>query len=206
MSLDLSATESVPTEKIALEKLVTFCQQLAHTYSQIRTLTGAERSNVDKTLAKASRYELLRKVNPAAGACYSEQQVEQIQIECLHEINNRLIATGQLVNETANDFYKLQHIYQDLQHTAQQLDWSRETASSLISGNEKRKPLEYYLQHGFRIVYQLNMVVSQIKLVFGAVDIQRIGSIQKLRDCLKISEELDLYLREFVTYTAFIVK
>ncbi|XP_019555484.1 uncharacterized protein LOC109424757 [Aedes albopictus] len=206
MSLDSSVTESVPAEKLALEKLTTFCQHLANTYRQIRTLTGPERSNVDKTLAKASRYELLRKLNPASSTCYSQQQTEQIQTECLHEINNRLIATSELINETSNSFNKLLRSYQDLQYTTQQLDWSKATTSSLITGTDKRKPLEYYLQQGFRIVYQLNTVISQIKLVLGAVDLHRIDSIQKLRDCLKISEELDLYLREFVTFTAFIVK
>ncbi|XP_062551313.1 uncharacterized protein LOC134216440 [Armigeres subalbatus] len=195
------------TQKESQEKLVTFCQLLAQTYRQLRALTSTERSNVDKTLAKASRYELIRRVNySATSSCYSERQIEQTQTECLHEINNRLIATGELIHETTNEFYKLLRSYQDLQQTAQKLDWSTTSKCALINGGVKQKPLEYYIQEGHRIVYQLSAVTTRIKLVFGAVDFQRADTIQKLRDCLKLSEELDLYLREFMVYSSFIVK
>lgn len=95
----MSPSDTSLPEKVALEKLVTFCERLQRTYQQIRNLTSTERSNVDKTLAKSSRYELLQRINNPATAtpCYSEQQVEHIQVECLHEINNRLIASGELM-------------------------------------------------------------------------------------------------------------
>lgn len=102
-----------------------------------------------------------------------------------------------------NDYHELLRSYRDLEQAAQKLNWSG-TGCSLIAGNAKRKPLEHYLQGGYRITYQLNGFVARIKLVFSAVDVRQVGSIQKFRDGLKLSEDLDLYLREFLAYAVFV--
>lgn len=83
-------------EKIAQEMLKIFCDSLRTLYRQIKQLIGPERANVDKTLAKAARYEQLVK-SDAGGSVYPAELIEDVKTECLHEINTRLIATGQAV-------------------------------------------------------------------------------------------------------------
>ncbi|XP_055620945.1 uncharacterized protein LOC129765101 [Toxorhynchites rutilus septentrionalis] len=187
--------------KITQEHLVSFCESLRSTYRQIKALITTERANVDKTLAKAHRYELLQKALPETTP-YSSAQVDHIRIECLHEINNRLIATGELVTELVKGYHKVLRNYQGLERVCNRIDDLQ--GSDLIAGNERRKPLEWYLRVGFRIVHNLNDLVIRFKLTFKAIDIQEVNSIQRFKDCLKIPDEIDMYLQEFLMYAVFI--
>lgn len=90
--------EEATQEKTAQEKLKLFCDSLRTLYRQIKQLTGPERANVDKTLAKAARYEQLVKSDVGcSGGVYPAELIEDVKAECLHEINTRLIGTGQVV-------------------------------------------------------------------------------------------------------------
>ncbi|XP_058444527.1 uncharacterized protein LOC131426099 [Malaya genurostris] len=201
-----NSTDDDAHDKLVQEKLVSFCKLLDSNYRQIKQLIGPERANVDKTLVKASRYELLEKSGiSTTSKVYTEDQIEKILTECLNEINERLIATGRLVSTLDDDYEKLLQSYRELDEASRTLNWSR-TDSPLISGTSTQKGLEYYLQEGYLAVQQLNLVVIQVKFTFNAVDMLDKASIERFRDCLKMSEELDAYLQEFVAYTVFIVK
>ncbi|XP_055525981.1 uncharacterized protein LOC129718854 [Wyeomyia smithii] len=201
-----SSEAPVPPESTTQTKLAAFCELLRTIDRQIKHLVGAERAAVDKTLSKAVRFELLEKNNGIglSGTLYPIDQIEHIQTECLHEINQRLIATGNAVTTLVDNYHQLIYAFRELERACSALDWNRGT--ELISGTAKQKPLEYYIQEGYRIVYQLNGLTISYKITFDAIEIRNSSSIQKFRDCLTVSEDLQLYLQEFLSYTIFVLK
>uniref|UniRef100_A0A8D8CUD1 (northern house mosquito) hypothetical protein n=1 Tax=Culex pipiens TaxID=7175 RepID=A0A8D8CUD1_CULPI len=192
-------------EKIAQEKLKLFCDSLRTLYRQIKQLIGPERANVDKTLAKAARYEQLVKSDVGgSGSVYPAELIEDVKAECLHEINARLIGTGQVVNELIEQNLTVLTNYQELEEASRSLNWQR--SGTILLGTEHQKPLEFYLREGFRIVHQMNLLVTRYKHTFKVVEVQQVDSIQRFRDCLKLPEELDLCVQEFVSFTVFMLK
>uniref|UniRef100_A0A8D8CSW1 (northern house mosquito) hypothetical protein n=1 Tax=Culex pipiens TaxID=7175 RepID=A0A8D8CSW1_CULPI len=190
-------------EKIAQEKLKLFCDSLRTLYRQIKQLIGPERANVDKTLAKAARYEQLVK-SDVGGSVYPAELIEDVKAECLHEINARLIGTGQVVNELIEQQSTVLENYQELEGASRSLNWQR--SGAILLGTEHQKPLEFYLREGFRIVHQMHMLVTRYKHTFKVVEVQQADSIQRFRDCLKLPEELDVCVQEFVSFTIFMLK
>ncbi|XP_039430305.1 uncharacterized protein LOC120413510 [Culex pipiens pallens] len=192
-------------EKIAQEKLKRFCDSLRTLYRQIKQLIGPERANVDKTLAKAARYEQLVKSDVGgSGSVYPAELVEDVKAECLHEINARLIGTGQVVNELIEQNSTVLSNYQELEGASRSLNWQR--SGAILLGTEHQKPLEFYLREGFRIVNKMNLLVTRYKHTFKVVEVQQADSIQRFRDCLKLPDELDLCVQEFVSFTVFMLK
>lgn len=192
-------------EKLVQENLRSFCESLRTLYRQLKQLIGPERATVDKTLAKAARYEQLAKAEIGGGnGVYPEELVEDVKTECLHEINGRLIGTGEVVNEMVEQHSTVLTNYQELERSSRCLNWQRSCV--ILAGTEHQKPLEYYLREGFRIVHQLNLLVTRFKHTFKVVEVQRADSIQRFRDCLKMPDELDVCLQEFVSFTVFMLK
>ncbi|XP_053698334.1 uncharacterized protein LOC128745318 [Sabethes cyaneus] len=182
--------------------LASFYASLRSIDAQLRQLVGPERLAVDKTLTKAVRLELLVKND---GKLYPTGEIEHIETECLHEINRRLLATGRAVKALTDGYQQLLQAYRDLDSVCGELDWSKEN-SELMAGSSRQKPLEYYLQEGYRIVHQLNGLVVGFELTFNAIEIRDSSSVQRFRDCLTISEELQLYLQEYLSYAIFLLK
>ncbi|XP_055598774.1 uncharacterized protein LOC129748257 [Uranotaenia lowii] len=182
-----------------------FCLSLVDTFEKLKKITTTERANVDKTLSKAARLELISTADPA-DTPFTVEAIDDIKTECVYEINQRLIKSGKIVEDLVESQRLIFDHYHSLRLSCRNLDWSESTDEPMVLGTPRQKPLDYYLQEGYRLAYQLNGLITRIRVIYQAVDIDSVPSIMRFRDCLKVPEELDQYLSEVLCYVQFIIK
>ncbi|KAL1390390.1 hypothetical protein pipiens_012383 [Culex pipiens pipiens] len=165
-------------ERLVREKLLEFAESLENNLRLIKNLLTSEQSNVDQIRIKSIRYELLTRSCPGAAAPYPEDLVEEVKRECVEEIVRRLQSAGTLVSDTVGAFNRILRSFQALEKAAYRCDWAQR--SELIEGSK------------------LRLMTVELVETFNGIDAKRAGTVEMFRGCLKIPEDFEKYVEEFV--------
>uniref|UniRef100_A0A1Q3G045 Uncharacterized protein n=1 Tax=Culex tarsalis TaxID=7177 RepID=A0A1Q3G045_CULTA len=182
-------------ERLVREKLTEFAESLENNLRLIKNLLSSEQPNVDQILMRSIRYELLTRSCPDATP-YPEDLVEEVKSECVEEIVRRLRSVGTLVSDTVEAFNRILRSFQAVEKAAYRCDWAQR--SELIEGSKVRQPLDVYLYRGYSIGNQLQLMTVELMETFNGIDAKKAGTIEKFKGCLKIPEDFEKYVVEFV--------
>jgi hypothetical protein len=88
--------------------------------------------------------------------------------------------------------------------SAYNLDWNND--SELISGSEKSQPLDFYLERGRDILFNVKLLYFGINRYFKAMDAHRPESMLDYKKSLNLPKSLVDNVLEFISYSKFTIK
>ena len=88
--------------------------------------------------------------------------------------------------------------YQELEKCSYRLNWKLD--SDILTGSSRQKPLAYYLQTGYDILFYLQLFVTKIKMHFDAIEFSKADTIENFKQTLEFPEEFNFLVKQFIIF------
>jgi hypothetical protein len=108
-------------------------------------------------------------------------------------------------NEWQNRITTIENCLAVFEKTAYTLDWSN-GENGLINGSEKTQSLDFYLERGRDVVFNIKLFYFGVRRYYTIIDIENSESILNYKKALHLSPALFDHFCEFVSFSKFVIK